>query len=360
MQTKKKVRDYKYKCRTVFTGEDGIRHDVKARTFKELQAKVQKLQDNITHRRLSGSLITPESTVEKWIDYCLDQYKTNQSEITAKKYRRRVRTCITKYIGDLPIKSVRPINCQEVMNIQEGKSHTQINEVYQALKLIFKYAVINGLISKDPTLGLVKPSAAKRIGRRALTDKERETVLAVAKTDRRYYFYLLMLLCGCRPSEAAECQGRDIEYHEGYPLLHIRGTKTVRADRLVPIPDVLLDLIKNTPKFRYIAATRDGNKITNYDRLWRSFSRQLNLHMGCQTYRNQLVPPYPLAPDLVPYCFRHDYCTELAKAGVDVREAQVLMGHSDISTTINIYTNLSKADVALNLAKKSKKIKAAE
>ena len=54
------------------------------------------------------------------------------------------------------------------------------------------------------------------------------------------------------------------------------------------------------------------------------------------------------------------YCTELAKAGVDVREAQVLMGHSDISTTINIYTNLSKADVALNLAKKSKKIKAAE
>ncbi len=298
--------------------------------------------------------------MEKWIGYCIDQYKTNQNEITSRKYRSRVKSCITKYIGDMQIKSVRPVNCQEIMNRQEGKSHTQINEVYQSLKLIFKYAVINDLISRDPTLGLVKPQAAKRISRRALTDKERSAVLAVGKMDRRYYFYLLMLLCGCRPSEAAECQGRDIEYIDGYPVLHIRGTKTQMADRLVPIPDELLALIKGTPKFQYIAVTGAGRKITNYDRLWKSFTRELNLHMGCKTYRNQLVPPYPLAPDLVPYCFRHDFCTELAKAGVDVREAQVLMGHSDISTTINIYTNLSKADVAVNLARRNKNKEAAK
>ncbi len=45
METKKNVRDYKYKCRTVFTGEDGIRHDVKARSFSELQNKINRLKE---------------------------------------------------------------------------------------------------------------------------------------------------------------------------------------------------------------------------------------------------------------------------------------------------------------------------
>ena len=68
--------------------------------------------------------------------------------------------------------------------------------------------------------------------------------------------------------------------------------------------------------------------------------------MGCKTYRNALIPPYPLAPDLVPYCLRHEFCTDLARRGIDVRIAQKLMGHSDIKLTANIYTNLNRDDIA--------------
>ena len=53
---------------------------------------------------------------------------------------------------------------------------------------------------------------------------------------------------------------------------------------------------------------------------------------------------YPL-PDLVPYCLRHEYCTELARQGSDIRIAQKLMGHSDIKLTANIYTNFNSDDV---------------
>ena len=72
--------------------------------------------------------------------------------------------------------------------------------------------------------------------------------------------------------------------------------------------------------------------------------------MGCKMYRNQLIPPYPVAPDLVPYCLRHSYCTNLARKGIDIRMAQKLMGHSDISLTANIYTNLDESDI-LDVAK---------
>lgn len=44
-----------------------------------------------------------------------------------------------------------------------------------------------------------------------------------------------MIFCGYRPSEAANCTGRDIVMKNGYPMLHIRGTKTSNADRFVPI-----------------------------------------------------------------------------------------------------------------------------
>ena len=63
----------------------------------------------------------------------------------------------------------------------------------------------------------------------------------------------------------------------------------------------------------------------------------MNLSMGAKTYRNELIPPLPLADDFTPYLFRHTFCTDLKKKGVDVRIASELMGHASIRTTADIY-----------------------
>ena len=65
----------------------------------------------------------------------------------------------------------------------------------------------------------------------------------------------------------------------------------------------------------------------------------MNIAMGCEVYRNEIVNDL-VAPDLVPYCLRHTYCTDLCRAGVDMRIAQKLMGHSDVRITANIYTHV--------------------
>ena len=332
------MKKYKYRKRFTYKGKH---YSVYADTLVELGRKYsEKLRD------LQENLVTVDSNmlIRDWALRCIDTYKTKQKEETHKKYVSRVKCCILKYIGDKTVGDITPMELQQVLNMQTGKSKTQINEVYQALRFIFRHAVENRLRSDDPTMYLVKPSGTHH-GRRALTSSERSAAIEVAKTDRRYYLYLLMLLCGCRPSEAAECQGRDISREQDCYMLHIRGTKTEQSDRYVPIPDDFAQLIIKTPAFEYIAMTRAGKKITNFDRLWHSFKRQLNLYMGCKTYRNQLVPPYPVAPDLVPYCFRHEYCSDLARRGVDIRTAQKLMGHSTIQLTANIYTHVEKDDL---------------
>lgn len=332
------MKRYKYRKRFTYNGRV---YNVYADSRTELN---RRFAEKITDLQAGDPVRAPHVSITDWTLKCIDTYKTGQKEITREKYIGRVKCCILSKIGTIPVADVTPMELQDVLNQQAGKSKTQINEVYQALRFIFRHARENRLRADDPTEFLVKPSGTHH-QRRALTPTEREAVSKVARTDRRYYMYLLMLFCGCRPSEAVECKGRDITLVDHYWMLHIRGTKTTLSDRLVPIPDTLLELIKTTPKTEYIAQTRNGSKITNQQRLWASFKRELNLYLGCRTYRNQLVPPYPVAPDLVPYCFRHEYCSDLARKHVDIRTAQKLMGHSDITLTANIYTHVDTSDL---------------
>ena len=69
----------------------------------------------------------------------------------------------------------------------------------------------------------------------------------------------------------------------------------------------------------------------------------MNIAMGCKVYRHQVLLPYRVAEDLVPYCYRHTFCTDLEAAGVSLNEAARLMGHKNVTVTSKIYTHESEA-----------------
>lgn len=319
------------------------RYFVKGRTEEEAIIKRAEKKKELESGRV---VIASSMTVADWAYRAVDTYKTRQKEITKKKYVGNMRHNILEQIGAMPLKSVKPIHCQEVLNMQAGKSKAQIAEVCQTLKFIFGKAYENGLIATNPAEHIIKPIGTKTY-RRTITDHEREHLLKVADNDPRFTLFLLMLYCGCRPSEAMEAQGRDISKMDGYPVLHIRGTKTARADRYVPIPNEFYQKIKKTEPFSYIAPNAAGRKHneSSYKRVCANLRREMNISMGCRVYRNQLIPPLPLADDFVPYDLRHTYCTDLQKKGVDIRTAQYLMGHADIKMTANIYTHADNSTV---------------
>ena len=332
---------------------EGKRYYVRGKTEREALLKLANKQRDLEEGKVA---VSGNMTVSAWAYKAVETYKTNQKDITREKYIQRMKKCILDEIGDMPLKQVKPFDCQMVLNKQSGKSKTQINETYQTLKFIFNTARINKLIVSDPSLDIVKPKGYKNT-RRALTDEERHHFLKVAETDERFNLFLLMYYCGCRPSEAREVMGKDIDFLNGQPMLHIRGTKTENADRVVPIPDVFYDKIKDVKPDEYVGSTNRGKKHDQqtYKRLCKRLYREMNISMGCEVYRNALVPPYPLADDFVPYCLRHTYCTDLQKKGVDIRVAQYLMGHADIQMTANIYTHIDDStvlDVAEKLNKK--------
>jgi integrase len=225
-----------------------------------------------------------------------------------------------------------------------SKSH--ITKLYQDLKFIFEKAKKNKYIFDNPAEDLVLPKGSVK-KRRSITEEERKHFLSVSENDNRFMLFLLMLYCGCRPSEAIRCVGDDISIMDGVPMLHIRGTKTEYSDRFVPIPDILYDRISATEKDSPVSPNEAGkhHDASSYKRLYNRLRRELNISMGCKVYRNALVEPYPLDPDFIPYYFRHTYCTDLQRAGVDVRIAQRLMGHASIEITANIYTHVDIRDI---------------
>lgn len=327
---------------------EGKRHFVKGKTEQEA---VMKMANKLRDLEEGKFILSGNMPLRKWAEICIDTYKTNQSDITQKKYINRMNHCILERIGDIPLKHITPMHCQQIINLQRGNSKYQIDQVYQMLNFLFNRAVENKHILTNPAKDIQRPAGTKS-HRRSITDFEREHLLAVAFANpKKYSLYLLMLYCGCRPSEAAECKGMDIcsivENGVEYRMLHIRGTKSSNADRMVPLCDELYDVIKDTPKFEYICPDKRGKKRseTSRRRLWDSFRRDVNISMGAKIEHGEIIGPKPLAQDLTSYCLRHTFCTDLQKKGVDIRSAQYLMGHSDITLTANIYTHADNTTI---------------
>lgn len=334
----------------------GKRYFVHGSSEKEVTEKMILMKRDLEEGRV---IYNGKTTVGQWAETAIETYKTAASEKTLQDAKYMLKKYILPQIGSVPIRSVRAIQCQQILNAAEGMSYSTVTKIQMLLKFIFEKARENKMIYENPAAGLVKPKCVKG-SRRSLTKNETEHFLRVCKDDK-YLVFLLMYYCGCRSEEAMGAEGRDVICRGEHHLLHIRGTKTANSDRAVPLPEAMYQRIRNVEPFAPLAPNSSGRHHTksSYSRCSESLKRDMNIDMGCRVYRNKLIPPLPLADDFVPYDLRHTYCTNLQKAGVDIRTAQKLMGHADIKMTANIYTHvdddeiLKAADLIEGLEEKS-------
>ena len=89
----------------------------------------------------------------------------------------------------------------------------------------------------------------------------------------------------------------------------------------------------------------------NYSRLVRNFTDDVysfvdkHEEMGLRSYAEILNNTYKVQmPVIIPHVCRHTYCSNMAKAGMNPKTLQYLMGHSDISVTMNVYTHIGFDD----------------
>lgn len=324
-----------------FVDHNGIRHYARGKTLEEAIVKRERMKAEIEKGRKTSS--TP---FKVWAETALETCKPDVTEKYRKTIEYRLEKHINPSIGHLPIGTITPVQCQQVLNTCKAMSKSHIMKLSSELFFYFDTARKNGLIQRNPAEDVVRPKGIEG-KRRALTREEREAFLRICeKFPGKFIVFQLMLYCGCRPAEAYGVKYEDVVERNGVKYLHIRGTKTANSDRFVPMyKEVGLLLDKNAEGL--VALTEGGCPYndTSYKRLSKRLKREMDIELGATVYRNQIVES--VIGDFVPYYFRHTFCTDLKKKGVDVRIARDLMGHSSIKTTANIYDHADDETLVL-------------
>ena len=322
-------------------------------TGKTEQEALMKLADKISAAKSGTDTIGGSLTVSQWFDRWMDAYKRNKglTEKSVGMYDEKFNNHIKPYIGSMKMRDVREVHLQQIVNAAGSKSESHVKKVRLVLQEMFKRARISRVIPYDPAEELELPKSKKGL-RRSITDEERSAIIEVAKTHRSGFWIMMLLYTGMRPGETAALKWSDIDMKEGFIFVSsakesgthntIKSPKTEAGIRKIPIHKELIPWLESAPKHPsgYVFVTGEGNRQNENSlrRLWTGFKRALDIYMGAELDRNKIVK-HKVAPDLVPYCLRHTFCTDMEKAGVPINIAKEIMGHEDISTTAKIYTH---------------------
>lgn len=331
------------------------RKTVKAKTVRELEQRLSEIKEQYS-RGLSFD--ASKATVTQWAHQWLNVYRKSGGETKNNAtYEANTRLHILPAIGHIVMKDVKPYQLQDILNAQDGKSRSHIQKVKLALHQMFQTAVENGVILDNPAAHLQTP-VGKSGTHRSITNEERAHILALAETHHAGLWIKVMLYCGLRPAETAALRWSDIDLESARLRVksaleagrnNIKSTKTKAGDRVIPIPAPLLEVLRNAPRRSlYVFTQKTSDRPLTQESMrcfWENFKRELDIQMGAVVYRNKITMSV-VAPDLVPYCLRHTYCTDLQDAGVPINVAKYLMGHTDIRVTSAIYTHQTDAMTA--------------
>ncbi len=330
----------KAKYRETFT-YNGKRYDVTAPTQRELWRKVEEKKRLLE----SGMLITNEKTpVSRWMLDFLETYK--QATVTPATYHQLksyVKNYIDPAIGNMPIKDIRAIDLQKILNSVAGQSSSQANKLRNLLRSAFRQARIDRIIIYDPAETLTIPDVTEGT-HRPITDEERKHILSVCETHRAGLWVLFCLYTGARPIESRAALWDDIDFDSHTITLH--SAKNGFGDRIVPCPDLLYNRLYAVRQSGHVftqPTTGKPHTATSMRQMWESFKRAVDIDMGAQTFRGAILPETSkIKDDLTPYCLRHTYATDLQSAGVPINVAREFLGHKNIVMTSRVYTRLSQ------------------
>lgn len=221
--------------------------------------------------------------------------------------------------------------------IEQGKKARSSARVLSCLRQFYQYCLRENKISKDPTAQLESPALGRPLPK-SLSEAEVEALLNapdldVAEDFRDRTMLELLYATGLRVSELVSLRPDQVSLVQGVVRVIGKGGK----ERLVPMGDEALhwltrylrearpDLLKDRPA-EHLFVTRRGDGMTR-----QAFWYRIKKHAQVAGINKHLSP----------HTVRHAFATHLVNHGADLRVVQMLLGHSDLSTT-QIYTHVAR------------------
>lgn len=350
----KKRADGRYAKQIVTGYKNGkpVRKTLYAKTLKELDKKYREFMEQLENGTLlENEKMTFAEVSELWL------VNTKLGELKEQSYynlQSQIRG-LNVYIGDMYIKDIKKSHIEQIRAtlIKEEKID-KYNKILGNARAIFEYAIESNIIVKNPTSGMKRLS--NKTEKRTLTAEERHLFETAPLTAFEKTFTMLLLYTGMRRSEALALNVSDINFKQRY----ITVNKTLVLSRASTSDKILQDNTKTDAGTRKIPIASKLYPILKAyckDRVGILFLSEYGNYIGTSTFRKrwntmlkklQEFADFELANDITPHMFRHTYASDLYKAGVDIKSAQYLLGHTDIKTTLNVYTHFGYVDVKID------------
>jgi integrase/recombinase XerD len=277
---------------------------------------------------------------KKLIEQFLDYYwlSSGASKNTLSAYRSDL-TLYSKWLGQSPIESAGDTSILKYFQQRQITPSTQAR-ILTCFRVFYQYLLLQKITHTNPTAKLHHPKQEQKLPIFLSIDEVEKLLDA---PDKKTIFGLrdramleLLYSCGLRVSELISLEYRHININDEYIRILGKGNK----ERLLPMGEMAIEYLSQYEKkarpFLIKKGQTDGYFLSNRGS---NMSRQ-NFFYIIKAYAQKSGISKPLSP----HSLRHAFATHLVQQGADLRSVQLMLGHSDISTT-QIYTHIQNVQL---------------
>ena len=363
-----------------YTDINGKRHTVYAKTLVELRIQERQIARNKNE-------LTKYVTTGASINFVFDRYismKTNLKQNTRSNYLYIYNKFVRYGFGRRNISEIRYSDVKEfyVSLLKDGLQVNSLDNIHTVLHPTFQLAVRDQVIHTNPADGVMtelKKNDGKYKGiRHALTLEQQRAFLNYIANSPIYChwrpLFTFLFGTGCRIGEAVGIRWDDIDFEKKEVSIthsleymlnedrkaswHVSTPKTSAGKRRIPllkeVEDALLEEKENQERTGvtnndqvdgmtgFMFANRFGKLLlpNSVNRAIVRVSDAYNLEESVRAAREGREPV--LIPHFSAHHIRHTFATRLCEHESNLKVIQSIMGHADITTTMNIYAEATK------------------
>lgn len=327
------------------------RKSVYGDTEAEARKKARQLEKNALKYDLSN---ISKMTVEDYLSYWLETKRYSVKPASFDRIALSIKYQITPYIGSLQISQLAAEDVEVMLSkLAETTSYSTLKKAYNNLNSCLKSAEIKGHIIRNPMIAVTLPQFVEKKTKEMRVYSKEEIVKIISEATRTYsngkyiyrygYAFIILLNTGMRLGELLYLHWKDVDQKN--KRIHVIGsisehkkrsdtgyeitettTKTKNSMRYIPINNNVINAlihIKNTiGNDKLVICSHSGNYVSPHN-IYRQFQ---NILKKCDIEANDII-----------HALRHTFATALIEKGEDIKVVSELLGHGDISVTLNTY-----------------------
>lgn len=289
------------------------------------------------------------------LDEWLELHKETVKPSTWRYIERRVKNHVRPYFNNMYVDKITLRQCQDFTNKAFAAAPVGFTQIISIVKNTLDYALRLGMIESNPMLYVIKPKKQATISDKHgnyYNKQELKKFLNVAKeyNQEKYTLFRLLAFSGIRIGECLALTWHDLDIKNKTVSVNktiaktdngikIQTPKTQASIRKISLDTETIQVLKEWQLEQRKQLLKIG--INAMDSRQLIFNNNKNSFIANETVRlaiHQIAKKAGVYP-ITTHGFRHTHATLLFASGMDIKQVQARLGHSNVQTTLNIYTH---------------------